>query len=243
MSAEPKERPIVLDATEVRSILAGRKTQIRRLLFALVGDRPVYGPGFRTGRFAAWEGTVADDGWPIQYPLAGGEPVRAACPFGAPGELLWGQESYAPGYFDDGSHGYRADWDGRAADLVPEPRWRAPVTMPREASRIRLDVAAVRVELLQRIGDSGAVAEGAMFTDYGYSECRISAADDSWGPRPFRSQRRGWSMEPKESSDECLGTARDAFANWWNKRNGKRAPWESNPWVWVVTFREVEKES
>ncbi|MFA5943227.1 MAG: hypothetical protein WC876_02035 [Candidatus Thermoplasmatota archaeon] len=31
--------------------------------------------------------------------------------------------------------------------------------------------------------------------------------------------------------------ARHAFANLWNAINGKRASWDSNPWVWVVEFR------
>jgi hypothetical protein len=31
-----------------------------------------------------------------------------------------------------------------------------------------------------------------------------------------------------------------AFAGLWDEINGKRASWESNPWVWVVGFRRVE---
>jgi hypothetical protein len=30
---------------------------------------------------------------------------------------------------------------------------------------------------------------------------------------------------------------RTAFARRWEEANGKRAPWASNPWVWVVGFR------
>ncbi len=29
------------------------------------------------------------------------------------------------------------------------------------------------------------------------------------------------------------------FAHLWNDINGKRAPWDSNPWVWALTFRRV----
>jgi hypothetical protein len=32
---------------------------------------------------------------------------------------------------------------------------------------------------------------------------------------------------------------RPAFQNLWEAINGKRAPWESNPWVWVVEFKRV----
>lgn len=32
-------------------------------------------------------------------------------------------------------------------------------------------------------------------------------------------------------------TSREQFAALWDRINGKRAPWEKNPWVWVVGFR------
>jgi hypothetical protein len=32
---------------------------------------------------------------------------------------------------------------------------------------------------------------------------------------------------------------RTAFAVLWDEINGKRAPWESNPWVWVVSFQRA----
>lgn len=33
--------------------------------------------------------------------------------------------------------------------------------------------------------------------------------------------------------------ARDAFQSLWQKINGKKCPWASNPWVWVVEFRKI----
>jgi hypothetical protein len=32
---------------------------------------------------------------------------------------------------------------------------------------------------------------------------------------------------------------REDFASLWELINGKRAPWASNPWVWVVSFRQA----
>lgn len=32
---------------------------------------------------------------------------------------------------------------------------------------------------------------------------------------------------------------RDHFGELWDRINGKRAPWRSNPWVWVVQFERV----
>ena len=38
-------------------------------------------------------------------------------------------------------------------------------------------------------------------------------------------------------------TAREAFLFLWDRVNGARAPWASNPLVWVVGFRRVEEMS
>lgn len=35
------------------------------------------------------------------------------------------------------------------------------------------------------------------------------------------------------------GTALIAFAQLWDKINGKKHPWASNPWVWVIEFQKV----
>ena len=34
-------------------------------------------------------------------------------------------------------------------------------------------------------------------------------------------------------------SARQQFVELWNKINGKTHPWESNPWVWVMSFAKV----
>ena len=41
------------------------------------------------------------------------------------------------------------------------------------------------------------------------------------------------------------GDQRDvlAFSSLWDSINGKKHPWESNPWVWVISFRKLAPES
>jgi hypothetical protein len=34
--------------------------------------------------------------------------------------------------------------------------------------------------------------------------------------------------------------ALDRFRDLWEKLNGKRHPWKSNPWLWAITFRRVK---
>ena len=36
------------------------------------------------------------------------------------------------------------------------------------------------------------------------------------------------------------GSYRDGFAVLWDSINGKKHPWESNPWCWVLTFKPCE---
>lgn len=36
-------------------------------------------------------------------------------------------------------------------------------------------------------------------------------------------------------------TARSAFMDLWDRINGKKNPWESNPWVWVIEFEKISR--
>jgi len=47
----------------------------------------------------------------------------------------------------------------------------------------------------------------------------------------------GWRHDDKDVHAD----ARSAFRRLWDELNGKRASWDSNPWVWVVAFRRQEK--
>lgn len=104
-------------------------------------------------------------------------------------------------------------------------RWRPSIHMPRWASRLTLEVTAVRVERLQAISEEDARAEGAR------------RFDDLPSTHPYGQDARWSCVEPK-STEECLGSARMAFGNLWNSINGADS-WASNPWVWVVTFKRV----
>jgi hypothetical protein len=206
-----KERPILFSATMVRAVLDDSKTQTRRVL---------RGPTvkMRDGRSFLY----VDDALGLAWRPAGGDPLQAypnveeACPYGVVGDQLWVRESYAPRYFDDGKHGYMADWTGEAADMVPKPRWTPSIHMPRAHSRITLEITDVRVQRLQSISEADARAEGCP------------------------------GVLPIEQTVHDYGngyvSARVQFKHLWDAINGEREgyAWDANPRVWALTFKRLE---
>lgn len=236
--SEIKERPILFSAPMVRAILEGRKTVTRRVC----KPQP-----------SANAHTTCASGNPMGAWWETGKDINR-CPYGKPGDRMWVRETFA---FADksGSHDgapddhwrparpgmepeiyrcwYRAS-DGHAADGF----WKPSIHMPRWASRILLEITAVRVERLQDISEEQAKAEGCFFTDYG-RKCGHTGSGwtdigDCPAPEAHHPQRNGWMWDRTSSPNECLGTATWAFANLWQKTGGA---WEANPWVWVVEFR------
>jgi hypothetical protein len=172
----PKERPILFKGEMVRAILDGSKTQTRRVIkrqkdMEFDVNDPAYGPY-----------------WLSYATEADGEDAKVRCPFGEPGQLLWVRETFCiessmevvhdPPHTDGRPIRHHQDdewgpwWEQphyRATDPTPkldigtdEPgsRWRPSIFMPRWASRILLEITAVKVERLQSISEADARAEG-----------------------------------------------------------------------------------
>lgn len=137
-----KERPILFSAPMIRAILAGRKTQTRRVL--------------RDQNAMAW-GDVSPA-------------LLTRCPYGAPGDRLWVRETWSHDGPDlatvrachedvCGGLGYGPYY--RATECAPDTLvWIPSIYMPRWASRITLDVTGVRIERLHDISEADAAAEG-----------------------------------------------------------------------------------
>jgi len=157
-----RERPILFSAPMVRAILAGTKTQTRRVLKAEPppGAERVIRP-FRDERLQ-WAATDPHD--MEQGQLVLGEAPR--CPYGQPGDRLWVRETWARNEDQlsetrmDTSLVYRADGETRAQDNGTDLPWRPSIHMPRAASRITLEITGVRVERLQEISVEDCIAEG-----------------------------------------------------------------------------------
>jgi len=106
------------------------------------------------------------------------------------------------------------------------PHWIPSIHMPRWASRLTLEVTAVRVERLQEISADDATAEGI----------------DQWsiptGGGDFQDYQHNY-LDPDRpfQSDEVA-----SFRSLWNSINDKRGHgWDTNPWVWVVEFKKAEE--
>lgn len=157
-----KERGILFSATMVRALLEGRKTQTRRIvkpqpshfhyLQAMSGSSPdgvAFGtPGLFREVGPDYPDSSEDDRW---------------CPYGAAGDRLWVKETFCPNYFPDpeARTAFRADYDkSKIGDVVPEPKWKPSIFMPRKLSRIALEITSVRADRLQDISEEDAKSEG-----------------------------------------------------------------------------------
>ena len=144
------------------------------------------------------------------------------CPYGVPGDRLWVRETFARVTQRIGSSdkpfAYRADL-APGEVFAGVGRWTPAIHMPRLASRLTLEVTGVRVERVQEISAKDILAEGAV----------VRACDDQFGHNPVSAFDGRVYLDLKS-----------LWAAGWNSINGKRAPWESNPWVWVVEFRRLK---
>jgi hypothetical protein len=228
-------RPILFSAPMVRAILAGTKTQTRRVC------KPAESAGlsFVVGPFDCPElgrGFFGDEEGDVQF----------QCPYGKPGDRLWvretwrtdaGYDAYAPNQIDSGaSLFFLADQREHRINRRPEcgpHEWgktRVSIHMPRWASRILLEIVAIRVERLQDISGSDAANEGVQVPCdvRGRPLLRLTGKVP---PSKFSGKHaQDW------TADDYL---RFEYAELWESINGPGS-WDANPWVWCVEFRRVK---
>lgn len=134
-------------------------------------------------------------------------------------DQLYVRESFCRHYFDTNADAFKADWDGKSADGIPEPRWTPSIHMPRSASRLILRPSSVALERLQDITEEDSVQEGI----------DIHSIDDDAMPYLYSS-----------GLPQCLAreTAKEAFRDLWIGIYGLES-WDSNPYVWVCKFEVI----
>lgn len=206
-----KEYPISFSGPMILAILKGVKTQTRRIC---KHDPAVATfPSHKLRGPSEWSDKERDYF------------VGTYSPYGLPGCRLWVKESLqgtidtkihddetmpVVKYAADGTHIWTKD-----KYREPWPWKRATLSsryMPRRLCRIELELTELRVERLQDITNEDAQAEGIQV-----DECNHAI---------------------RENDDINWGSARGAYAELWERINGKSS-WKLNPWVWVVSFRKV----
>lgn len=207
------DKPILFSGPMVRAILEGNKTATRRV----VKPQP---DSIRKSPFVP-SGIEDNHGREIKAPYQ-------------PGDHLWVRETWGSnivkGYEEYGKIFYRADIpDQKTVPQTYGCPWRPSIHMPRWASRITLDVTAVRAERLQEITEEDAIREGLTGITKDGKLVKYGIPDRDGLPG---TDNTGWAWQ-----DWCVNPI-DALARLWDSINGKTYPWKDNPWVWVIEFKK-----
>lgn len=142
------ERPIIFSTPMVQEIINNTKTMTRRIV------RPQPNTIEKDSR----------DRKPLAFWVNNFEWMK---PPYQPGDILWVRETWAkisdwtivdPEVGLPDGYIYKADWGCG----VEHPRWRPNIHMPKEAARLFLEVAEIRVERLQEILCGDMMAEGVI---------------------------------------------------------------------------------
>jgi hypothetical protein len=218
-----KERPILFSGSMIRQILAGNKTQTRRVIKFPSGDSGINFPmavkidGCYEWIF--WSTALFNNRDFTQKAYKCGDGIK--CPYGQPGDQLWVRETWWINPNDITTQCkdfviYRQEYSG------PKPRlgWLSPIFMPRWACRLILEITNINVERLQDIRPRDCLAEGIE------DDVCLMSNEPVSKPIPY---------------EIAIKIARNRFQELWDSLNTKRGyPWSSNPWVWKIEFKVVK---
>jgi hypothetical protein len=115
--------------------------------------------------------------------------------------------------------------DGRLPKFFPpckESIVKPSIYMPRWASRINLEITEIRVERVQEIAPGS--LDKINFADL-CAEGWLTQVNEKKRVLPFGSLNEQWE-------------AAEWYRKLWDSLNAKY-PWESNPFVWVLTFKRL----
>ena len=219
-----RQHPMLFSKPMIEALLAGRKTQTRRVL-----KKPTW---------------AQDKGWPEQimneqdldgtlnwYDRKTG--CAAKLPMPQTGDLIWVKETWRPreGYSNwDLLVDYAANSETRhLPDDIAVGDWRfpkaakrgnvSPLFMPKWASRMTLRVTDVRIEPVQAISDNDAKAEGI-------EQIRQEQGVPIW---------RNYVSDASLLTNGGFLMPTASFHSLWNSINGPDA-WNENPWVVAYSF-------
>ena len=194
-----KETGLMFKAPLVRAILAGQKTQTRRIL--------KLHPGFD------FEEREDRRLWPWAEHPDRLDDVWQPAPCGDIGDRIyvretWCQQGDDDGFLVDGAYWYRATTpDVMDSEDMEKSPWRPSIHMPKAAARIWLEVTGVRVERLQSISEADCWREGIEEVMHDFDDAS--------------------QCEMAKRLDCCIDDAKPLFAQLWESTGGDWAanPW------------------
>jgi hypothetical protein len=228
-----KEKAIVMSTESVLAILAGRKTQTRRVIKPQPDENGCFDLVSNTGEVTKAHYSQLLNLAPYQ-----------------PGNILYVKETFCAfvheHILNNDAYAYKADStpDSERArnDYVKcgyPYRWHSPMFMPRAAARIFLRVVSVRIERIQDISEADAIAEGVpQHEGEGIPAIYCRACKGT-----------GFVIMPVNggaSESDCpnCDTAVKRYHNLWDFLNGKRNhgayAWEKNPWVYAYGLERMD---
>lgn len=236
------DRPIIFSAPMIKALLAGRKTQTRRII-----KLPTKGEYVRPD-MGGWEpSTIGGGGYFTFGPKGQREPVpeepciwnqttgTTICMRYSVGDRLYVRETWSHTgigvwSISDTAHARDGGPIYRATDTQHTGPWWPSIHMPRRYSRLTLLVTDVRLQRLQGISEDDCFAEGIETDLWDMAPvARRYGHDDAWFV--------GWPMGVSEPniSVEAEEVGRRSFASLWQSIHGADA-WAENPWICAVSF-------
>lgn len=237
-----RERPILFSGPMVRALLAGTKTQTRRVVKPAPPANTVamgrwQDPGPEPAYWAFLRDGTADQDHPFGGTELHGEPWR--CPYGQPGDRLWVRETF---YCDNAFYP-----DGVGVNC----RWREE-----DGKRVAIPIDEQRAEMLTEDmyyrADGDPEFEGAE----GPTPWRPSIHMPRWASRILlevtdvrvehlqdisEADAVAEGVEPVATHNRpgAIATHCGAYELLWEQINGPGS-WGANPWVWCVSFKRID---
>lgn len=257
------ERPILFSTDMVKAILEGNKTQTRRVITnnnSLIGEGGYWANLDFEGKSIHYDSPIEYDfDWlqiarkaplpfidgnskkyhnylHVPYRWAEDMTIYRVYPRYQVGDRLWVRERFCLAYISPPSAANCHMGDATPLepyqDKIPKTKeddlsidyyaddkepdgqcyWNS-IHMPRWASRITLKITEIRVQRVQEIDSWDCIAEGI--------------------------NRNFYNSEFQTVTNKSNAMLIDNFHSLWDSINGKRYPWESNPWVWAISFKVI----
>ena len=222
-------KPILFSTEMVQAILAGRKTQTRRVLKL---KTPVDIKGVEVDCYLRLD--LIPTNMQVFYANKKDKQINLYSDNEyakyKPGDVLWVRETWQTSYNENSKKWdpiYKADGKFWMDDDGPM-KWKPSLFMVKKHCRIFLKVTNVRCERLQDIPREDCFREGIAYKEEWIARSKMRTVFD-YHRKTFQPQSYGRT------------TPSHSFQTLWDSINAKKHPWKSNPWVWVYEFERIEK--